>query len=169
VYRERPTLANASRISATGSLRILEPMNRITLNVILSTIFGADGAEREELRGSSRPYNKRGQVMALAPAPPFWTRWNSRLMHKLDEFRKAFDRIRIHAARSYRSLGVSARQFAGLVPRGPRALPVPVPKSCYSAGLRKRVATQIREDQRTSYGLRKCLIMLRACPRGGRD
>ena len=70
-------------------------MNRITLNVILRTIFGADGAEREELEQLSEivpPYMRLGQLMAFVPAPPFWARRHSP-WGKLDEFRNAFDRI----------------------------------------------------------------------------
>jgi cytochrome P450 family 138 len=75
--------------------RILEPMNRITLNVILRTIFGADESERDELeqlREIVPPYMKLGQLMAFAPAPPYGVRRHSP-WGKLDEFRKAFNRI----------------------------------------------------------------------------
>ena len=72
--------------------RILEPMNRITLNVILRTIFGADGPELEELREIVPPFMKLAQPMAFVPAPPRWTRRYSP-WRKLDEFRQAFDRI----------------------------------------------------------------------------
>lgn len=67
-------------------------MNRITLNVILRTIFGADGPELEELREIVPPYMKLGQLMAFVPAPPSWARRHSP-WGKLDELRKAFDRI----------------------------------------------------------------------------
>jgi cytochrome P450 len=72
--------------------RTLEPMNRITLNVILRTIFGADGTELEELREIVPPYMKLGQVLAFVPAPPIRAgRHNP--WGKLDELRQAFDRI----------------------------------------------------------------------------
>jgi hypothetical protein len=61
----------------------------------LRTIFGADGAELEELDQLSEivpPYMKLGQLMAFAPVPPFWTGRHSP-WGKLDELRKAFDRI----------------------------------------------------------------------------
>jgi cytochrome P450 len=71
---------------------MLEPMNRITLNVILSTIFGPDGAELEWLRDIVPPYMRLGQLMAFVPAPPMWVRrlgpWR-----KLDKFRTEFDRM----------------------------------------------------------------------------
>ncbi len=89
---EDETLRESANWPEDREFRILEPMNRITLNVILRTIFGADGAELEELREIVPPYMKLGQLMAFVPAPPFWTGrhgpWG-----KLDEFRKAFDRI----------------------------------------------------------------------------
>jgi cytochrome P450 family 138 len=72
--------------------RILEPMNRITLNVILRILFGADGVELEELREIVPPYMRLGQVMAFVPVPPFRTGRHSP-WGELDEFRKAFDRI----------------------------------------------------------------------------
>jgi cytochrome P450 family 138 len=72
--------------------RTLEPMNRITLNVILRTIFGTDTTELDELREIIPPYMKLGQVLAFVPAPPAWTRRHSP-WRKLDELRKAFDRI----------------------------------------------------------------------------
>ena len=92
---EDETLRESANWPEDKEFRILEPMNRITLNVILRTIFGADGAERDELEQLSEivpPYMKLGQLMAFVPAPPFWAGrhgpWG-----KLDEFRNAFDRI----------------------------------------------------------------------------
>ena len=53
---EDETLRESANWPEDKEFRILQPMNRITLNVILRTIFGADGAELEELRlRSSRP------------------------------------------------------------------------------------------------------------------
>ncbi len=89
---EDETLRESAKWPEDQEFRILEPMNRITLNVILRTIFGADGAELEELREIVPPYMKLGQVLAFLPAPPFWTRRYSP-WDKLDDFRKAFDRI----------------------------------------------------------------------------
>jgi cytochrome P450 len=70
-------------------------MNRITLNVILRTIFGADEAERDELeqlRELFPHYMKRGQLLAFVPRPPSWAGRHGPWI-KLDEFRKVFDRI----------------------------------------------------------------------------
>ena len=70
---------------------MLEPMNRITLNVILRTIFGADGPNSSELRALIPPYMKLGQLMAFVPAPPSWAGrrgpWG-----RLDKLRATFDR-----------------------------------------------------------------------------
>ena len=92
---EDETLREGANWPVGKEFRILEPMNRITLNVILRTLFGADGAERDELEQLSEivpPYMRLGQLMAFVPAPPFWARrqgpWRT-----MDEFRNAFDRI----------------------------------------------------------------------------
>jgi hypothetical protein len=69
----------------------LEPMNRITLNVILRTVFGADGAELDFLREIIPPWAKLGSRMATLPEPPFstgpYSPWG-----RLAEFRRSFDR-----------------------------------------------------------------------------
>jgi cytochrome P450 len=89
---EDETLRESANWPENKEFRILEPMNRITLNVILRTIFGADGTELEELREIVPPYMKLGQLLAFVPAPPFrtgrYSPWG-----KLDELRNAFDRI----------------------------------------------------------------------------
>ena len=92
---EDETLRESANWPEDKEFRILEPMNRITLNVILRTIFGADGTEGDELeqlREIVPPFMKIAQPMAFVPAPPFWTRRYSP-WRKLDEFREAFDRI----------------------------------------------------------------------------
>jgi cytochrome P450 family 138 len=87
------TLRESANWPENKEFRILEPMHRITLNVILRTIFGAEGAELEELREIVKRYTKRGSILAkFMPAPMFRTRryspWN-----KLDKIREDFDRI----------------------------------------------------------------------------
>jgi cytochrome P450 len=66
-------------------------MNRITLNVILRTVFGADGAELDFLRTIIPPWAKLGSRMATLPEPPFstgpYSPWG-----RLAEFRRSFDR-----------------------------------------------------------------------------
>lgn len=92
---EEETLRESANWPEGKEFRTLEPMTRITLNVILRTIFGTNGADRDELEHLSEiipPFMKLAQLMAFVPAPPFWARrytpWR-----KLDEFRNAFDRI----------------------------------------------------------------------------
>ena len=89
---EDATLLESANWPEGKEFRILEPMNRITLNVILRTIFGADGVELEELREIVPPFMKLGSLVAFVPTPPFWTGRHSP-WGKLDEYRKAFDRI----------------------------------------------------------------------------
>lgn len=90
---EDETLREITNWPQGRELRTLEPMNRITLNVILRTIFGGGGgAELEELREIVPPFIKLGSVLAFVPAPPFrtgrYSPWS-----KLDAFRADFDRI----------------------------------------------------------------------------
>jgi cytochrome P450 len=89
---EDETLRESANWPEGQEFRILEPMSRITLNVILPIIFGADGTELEELRVIVPPYMKLGQLLAFVPAPPHWARCHSP-WGKLDRFRKAFNRI----------------------------------------------------------------------------
>jgi len=89
---EDETLRESANWPEDKEFRILEPMNRITLNVILRTILGADGVELEELREIVPPWMTLGSLMAFAPAPPYRTGRHSP-WGKLDEFRQAFDRI----------------------------------------------------------------------------
>jgi cytochrome P450 len=92
---EDETLQESADWPEGKEFRILEPMNRITLRVILRTIFGVDGTEGDELEQLSDiipPYMKLGQLLAFVPAPSFRAgRHNP--WRKLDELREAFDRI----------------------------------------------------------------------------
>jgi cytochrome P450 len=88
---EDEALRESANWPENREFRILEPMNRITLNVILRTILGADGPELEELREIVPPWMTLGSLMAFVPAPPFRTGRHSP-WGRLDEFRKAFDR-----------------------------------------------------------------------------
>jgi cytochrome P450 len=89
---EDETLRESANWPKDKEFRTLEPMNRITLNVMLRILFGADRAELEELCEIVPSYMKLGQLMAFVPAPPFWTGRHSP-WRKLDEIRKALDRI----------------------------------------------------------------------------
>ncbi len=92
---EEGTLRECANWPENKEFRTLEPMNRITLNVILRTIFGVDGTEHDELERLSAiilPYMKLGQVLAFAPAPKLRTgRHNP--WGRLHELRRAFDQI----------------------------------------------------------------------------
>ncbi len=61
---EEETLRESATWPEDREFRILEPMNRITLNVILRTVFGADGAELDYLREIIPPWVKLGSRMA---------------------------------------------------------------------------------------------------------
>jgi cytochrome P450 family 138 len=114
---EEETLRESSNWPHGQEFRTLEPMNRITLNVILRAVFGADGTELDELRRIVPPFMKLGQHLAFVPAPPVRFRRHSP-WHKLDEFRKAFDRITstlIEAAEADPNLGERVDVLALLV------------------------------------------------------
>jgi cytochrome P450 family 138 len=88
---EEETLRESANWPEGKEFRTLEPMNRITLNVILRTVFGADGVELEHLRQIIPPWAKLGSRMATLPEPP------SRLARygpwaRLAAFRRNFDR-----------------------------------------------------------------------------
>jgi cytochrome P450 len=72
--------------------RILEPMNRITLNVILRTVFGAEAAELEELRKIVPRYAKLGSAMVKLMPVPILRTWRYSPWNKIDSVRRAFDR-----------------------------------------------------------------------------
>jgi len=89
---EEETLRESANWPEGKEFRTLEPMNRITLNVILRTVFGADGAELDELREIIPPWVKLGSRMATLPQPPFKTTRYSP-WGRLEIFREKFDRI----------------------------------------------------------------------------
>ncbi len=70
---EDETLRESANWPENKEFRILEPMNRITLNVILRAILGAAGAELEELGEIVPPYMRLGSIMAFVRRPPFRT------------------------------------------------------------------------------------------------
>lgn len=86
------TLRECSTWVDGKEFRTLEPMTRITLNVILRTLFDVPGGRLDELRELILPYMTIGQVLAFLPAPPPWVRrfgpWRA-----LDECRSAFDAV----------------------------------------------------------------------------
>jgi len=88
---EEETLRETATWPEGSEFRTLEPMNRITLNVILRTVFGADGAELDFLREIIPPWAELGSRMATLPEPPFNTGRRSP-WGRLAEFRRNFDR-----------------------------------------------------------------------------
>ena len=95
------TLREIANWPENKEFRTLEPMNRITLNVILRTIFGAEEPEFEELREIVPSFMKLGSVMAFVPRPPFRTGRHSP-WGKLDESRTGDRPDHIHADRQGR-------------------------------------------------------------------
>ncbi|WP_123024903.1 cytochrome P450 [Mycolicibacterium stellerae] len=89
---EEETLRESATWPEGNEFRTLEPMNRITLNVILRTVFGADGEELDILREIIPPWVKLGSRMATVPEPPFRTGRRSP-WGKLEAFRREFDRV----------------------------------------------------------------------------
>lgn len=59
--------------------RTLEPMMRITLNIILRAVFGAEGAAQQALREIIPPWVTLGSKLTVLPTPPrdfgSWTPW----------------------------------------------------------------------------------------------
>jgi cytochrome P450 family 138 len=70
----------------------LEPMMRITLNAILRAVFGADGAELDELRRLIPPWVTLGSRLAALPKPKRnygrFSPW-----HRLDKWRHQYDNV----------------------------------------------------------------------------
>lgn len=89
---EEETLRESANWPEDTEFETLEPMNRITLNVILRTVFGADGGELDYLREIIPPWVKLGSRMAALPTPPFKTGRRSP-WGRLEEFRRNFDRV----------------------------------------------------------------------------
>ena len=89
---EEETLRETATWPEGREFATLEPMNRITLNVILRTVFGADGAELDHLREIIPPWAKLASRMATLPEPPFSTGRRSP-WGRMAEFRRNFDRV----------------------------------------------------------------------------
>ncbi|CAN5851705.1 cytochrome P450 [soil metagenome] len=74
----------------------LEPMMRITLNIILRAIFGADGKELETLRRIIPPWVTLGSRLAVLPTPTrnlgSWTPW-ARLASYRGEYNRVVDTL----------------------------------------------------------------------------
>ena len=67
-------------------------MMRITLNVILRTVFGADGKELEDLRDMLPPAIQLGSKLAVIPVPQWdWGRWSP--WGRFHQYRRDYDAI----------------------------------------------------------------------------
>ena len=70
----------------------LPSMMRITLNVILRAVFGADGQEFERLREILPPGISLGSTLALVPVPQWdWGRWSP--WGRFFQYRREYDAI----------------------------------------------------------------------------
>jgi hypothetical protein len=67
---EEETLRESANWPQGTEFRTLEPMMRITLNVILRAVFGADGVELDFLRQMMPGWVKLGSRLAVLPVPP---------------------------------------------------------------------------------------------------
>jgi cytochrome P450 family 138 len=72
---EEETLRESADWPEGQSFETLEPMMRITLNAILRAVFGADGAQLDELRRIIPPWVTLASRLAVLPSP---TRTNGR-------------------------------------------------------------------------------------------
>ena len=66
---EEETLRETASWPEGSEFETLEPMMRITLNIILRAIFGADGDELETLRRIIPPWVTLGSRLAVLPTP----------------------------------------------------------------------------------------------------
>lgn len=73
-------------------LETLEPMMRITLNIILRAIFGADGARLQTLQRIIPPWVTLGSRLAILPTPArtfgSWTPWG-----RLESYRREYNAV----------------------------------------------------------------------------
>ncbi|BBY23427.1 cytochrome P450 [Mycobacterium stomatepiae] len=89
---EEETLRESAGWPQDESFATLAPMMRITLNAILRAVFGADGAELDELRRLIPPWVTLGSRLAALPKPKRdygrFSPW-----HRLDEWRRQYDNV----------------------------------------------------------------------------
>ena len=89
---EEETLREIRTWPEGSPFETLEPMMRITLNVILRAVFGADGAHLDELRRSIPPWVTLGSRLAVLPMPSHtygrFTPWG-----RLAAYRTTYDEI----------------------------------------------------------------------------
>ncbi|OBA61326.1 cytochrome P450 [Mycobacterium sp. 1100029.7] len=89
---EEETLRESADWPEGKPFATLDPMMRITLNAILRAVFGADGAELDELRRLIPPWVTLGSRLAALPKPK---RDYGRLSpwHRLNVWRRQYDNV----------------------------------------------------------------------------
>lgn len=89
---EEETLREIAGWPEGRSAATLSPMMRITLNAILRAVFGAEGAELDELRRLIPPWVTLGSRLAALPKPKRnygrFSPW-----HRLDKWRSQYDNV----------------------------------------------------------------------------
>lgn len=89
---EEETLREIAGWQEGESFATLPPMMRITLNAILRAVFGANGAELDELRRLIPPWVTLGSRLAALPKPKRnygrFSPW-----HRLDKWRQQYDKV----------------------------------------------------------------------------
>ena len=116
---EEETLRETASWPEGSEFETLEPMMRITLNIILRAIFGAAGAELETLRRIIPPWVTLGSRLAVLPTPPRdlgqWSPW-ARLARYRSQYDSVIDRlidqahVRPGLRRPHRCAGSAAAQ-----------------------------------------------------------
>lgn len=89
---EEETLREIADWPEAEPFATLAPMKRITLNVILRAVFGAEGAEFDELRAIIVPWAKLGARLSVLPMPTRtygrYTPWG-----RLADWRRKYDTV----------------------------------------------------------------------------
>ncbi|MGO4444484.1 cytochrome P450 [Mycobacterium sp. 2YAF39] len=89
---EEETLRESANWPQGQAFSILEPMMRITLNVILRAVFGADGQQLDDLRRIIPPWVTLASRLVVLPAPDRtfgrYTPWG-----RLAEYRRQYDGV----------------------------------------------------------------------------
>ena len=89
---EEETLRESANWPEGQAFGTLEPMMRITLNAILRAVFGADGAQLDDLRRIIPPWATLGSRLAMLPTPSRtygrYSPWG-----RLVEYRRQYDEV----------------------------------------------------------------------------
>jgi cytochrome P450 len=89
---EREAAAEFATWPHDETFATMPSMMRITLNVILRAVFGAEGQELERLREMLPPAIKLGSMLAMVPVPQWdWGRWSPWGRFRL--YRREYDAV----------------------------------------------------------------------------